>query len=226
MNGRDCVKISSGLAAQCSRSAMARLPRWRRRRTLAGSSGAVPDVRGQGWCTGMASTRRRRAKGVDRDREVLDLAGYVPYFLTAISNTWSRSSSRLYLERFGVGVTEWRIVSQLAIEPRIGAQRICEVIGLDKGAVSRGVAALAAAGHLAEAADPRDARRQVLELTASGYALHDSLIAMAIERERLLLADFTAEEAEHLLALLRRIHARLPELRDFAPSGAMRKASS
>ena len=46
---------------------------------------------------------------------VLDLETYVPYFLTAISNTWSRSASRLYLERFGVGVTEWRVLSQLAI---------------------------------------------------------------------------------------------------------------
>jgi DNA-binding MarR family transcriptional regulator len=166
----------------------------------------------------MASTKRRKANGVDGDREVLDLAGYVPYFLTAISNTWSRSSSRLYLEHFGVGVTEWRIISQLAIEPRIGAQRICEVISLDKGAVSRGVAALVASGHVHEGADGRDARRQVLELTPSGYALHDRLIAMAIERERLVLADFTQEEVDQLLTLLRRIHARLPELRDFAPA--------
>lgn len=166
----------------------------------------------------MASTRRRKANVVDGEREVLDLTGYVPYFLTAISNTWSRSSSRLYLERFGVGVTEWRIISQLAIEPRIGAQRICEVISLDKGAVSRGVAALVAAGHVRESADGRDARRQVLELTPSGYALHDRLIAMAIERERLVLADFTKDEVDQLLALLRRIHMRLPVLRDFAPA--------
>lgn len=166
----------------------------------------------------MASTKRRKANGADGDREVLDLTGYVPYFLTAISNTWSRSSSRLYLERFGVGVTEWRIISQLAIEPRIGAQRICEVISLDKGAVSRGVAALVASGHVHEAADGRDARRQVLELTSDGYALHDRLIAMAIERERLVLADFTQEEVDQLLTLLRRIHARLPELREFVPT--------
>lgn len=165
----------------------------------------------------MASTRRRKANGADGEREVLDLTGYVPYFLTAISNTWSRSSSRLYIERFGVGVTEWRIISQLAIEPKIGAQRICEVIGLDKGAVSRAVAALSAAGHVRESADERDARRQVLELTASGYALHDRLIAMAVARERIVLADLRRDEIDQLLALLRRIHARLPQLREFSP---------
>jgi DNA-binding MarR family transcriptional regulator len=164
----------------------------------------------------MPSTKRHG--GGDRpERDVLDLGGYVPYFLTAISNTWSRSSSRLYLDLFGVGVTEWRVISQLAIEPAIAAQRICEIIGLDKGAVSRSVAALVAAGHVAEGGDPRDARRQVLELTPTGYALHDRLIALATAREHLLLADFSAEERAQLTLFLRRLHARLPQLRDFRP---------
>lgn len=168
----------------------------------------------------MPSTKRHRIAedgGVERD--VLDLGGYVPYFVTAISNTWSRSSSRLYLERFGVGVTEWRVISQLAIEPRIAAQRICEVIGLDKGAVSRSVAALVAAGHVAESTDSRDGRRQLLELTPSGYALHDRLIALATAREQMMLEGFTDEERAQLTGFLRRLHARLPELREFRPDG-------
>lgn len=152
------------------------------------------------------------------DREaVLDLSSYVPYFLTAISNAWSRSSSRLYLDRCGVGVTEWRVVSQLAIEPGIGAQRICEVIGLDKGAVSRSVASLVAAGHVEEQVDPVDGRRQILALTASGRALHGRLIALARSREELMLAGFSAEERAQLLRLLRRLHGRLPLLRNVGP---------
>jgi DNA-binding MarR family transcriptional regulator len=165
----------------------------------------------------MPSTRRDRAAGEDAERDVLDLGGYVPYFLTAISNTWSRSSSRLYLERFGIGVTEWRVMSQLAIEPGIPAQRICEVIALDKGAVSRSAAALVAAGHVAERPDTRDARRQLLELTASGYALHDQLIALATAREQLMLEGFSPQERLQLIDFLRRMQARLPALRDFVP---------
>ncbi|SEG73823.1 MarR family winged helix-turn-helix transcriptional regulator [Bosea lathyri] len=166
----------------------------------------------------MPSTKRHKSEGQRDERDVLDLGGYVPYFLTAISNTWSRSSSRLYLERFGVGVTEWRVMSQLAIEPAIAAQRICEVIGLDKGAVSRSVASLVAAGHIRESADFRDGRRQVLELTASGYALHDKLIALATAREQMILEGFTAAERAQFTGFLRRLHARLPELRDFRPA--------
>lgn len=162
----------------------------------------------------MPSTRRH-APEAGAARDVLDLGGYVPYFLTAISNTWSRSSSRLYLKRFGVGVTEWRVISQLAIEPGIPAQRICEVIELDKGAVSRSVSTLIAAGHVREQPDPRDARRQLLALTDTGYALHDQLIALATAREAVLLADLSAEERAQFTHVLRRIHAKLPELREF-----------
>jgi DNA-binding MarR family transcriptional regulator len=165
----------------------------------------------------MPSTRRDKAAEQGAERDVLDLGGYVPYFLTAISNTWSRSSSRLYLERFGIGVTEWRVMSQLAIEPGIPAQRICEVIALDKGAVSRSAAALVAAGHVAERPDTRDARRQLLELTASGYGLHDQLIALATAREQLMLEGFSPQERAQLLDFLRRMQARLPALREFAP---------
>ncbi len=165
----------------------------------------------------MPSTRRDKAAEQGAERDVLDLGGYVPYLLTAISNTWSRSSSRLYLERFGIGVTEWRVMSQLAIEPGIPAQRICEVIALDKGAVSRSAAALVAAGHVAERPDTRDARRQLLELTASGYGLHDQLIALATAREQLMLEGFSPQERAQLLDFLRRMQARLPALREFAP---------
>ncbi len=165
----------------------------------------------------MPSTKRDTTAEEGGGRDVLDLGSYVPYFLTAISNTWSRSSSRLYLERFGVGVTEWRVMSQLAIEPGIPAQRICEVIGLDKGAVSRSVATLVAAGHVAERADGRDARRQLLELSASGYALHDRLIAVATQREQVMLEGFSPQERAQLVDFLRRLQARLPELRDFGP---------
>lgn len=162
----------------------------------------------------MPSTKRHIGKD-GHAREVLDLGGYVPYFLTSISNTWSRTSSRLYLERFGVGVTEWRVISQLAIEPRIAGQRICEVIGLDKGAVSRSIASLVAAGHVLEQPDARDARRQLLELSESGYGLHDELIALATAREGLLLQGFSKEERAQLIGFLRRLQTRLPALRDF-----------
>jgi hypothetical protein len=66
--------------------------------------------------------------------EVLDLDRYVPALITFIANKLSRSATTLYQKRFGVNVTEWRILALLAIEPAISAA--VAVIGFDKGPVS------------------------------------------------------------------------------------------
>ena len=43
----------------------------------------------------------------------------------------------LYQKRFGVNVTEWRILSQLALEPGTSAARICQVIEYEDGLIIR-----------------------------------------------------------------------------------------
>ncbi len=49
--------------------------------------------------------------------QVLDLDRYVPALITFIANKLSRSATVVYQKRFRVNVTEWRILSLLAIEP-------------------------------------------------------------------------------------------------------------
>ena len=59
-------------------------------------------------------------------RRVIDIDNYIPYFLAAVNNALSRGASSRYLTDFGVGVTEWRVLSWLATEPGIPASRICD----------------------------------------------------------------------------------------------------
>lgn len=143
---------------------------------------------------------------------VLDLDSYIPFLLSAIGNKWSRSSSNLYLKEFGVGVTEWRVLAMLAIEPRITAYRICQVIGLDKAATSRALRALEDRGLVRSWQEDPSNHRKLLELTDSGWALHDRIIALAHRREALLLSDLSSEEVAVLADLLRRMHRRIPDL--------------
>src|SRR4051812_47792137 len=76
------------------------------------------------------------------DGPTLDLDRYVPAFITFIANKLSNSATAYYQRNFGVNVTDWRIMSLLAIEPGIPASRICHVIGFDKGPVSRTLSVL------------------------------------------------------------------------------------
>jgi len=153
---------------------------------------------------GKQSPRKTTASG---DR--LDLDRYVPAFFTFIANKLSRSATIRYQKEFGVNVTEWRIMSLLAIEPGIPATRICQVIGFDKGPVSRTLAVMQDRRLILIRTDPADARSHSITLTAKGIRTHDKVIVAAHEREQRLLSCLTASERETLIDLLRRVHANL-----------------
>ena len=89
-----------------------------------------------------ASTSSREKPASVDSGPTLDLDRYVPAFITFIANKLSNSATAFYHRHFGVNVTEWRIMSLLAIEPGIPASRICHVIGFDKGPVSRTLSVL------------------------------------------------------------------------------------
>ena len=160
------------------------------------------------------STRKpRRARPADASEAnsgpLLDLDRYVPAFVTFIANKLSNSATVLYQRNFGVNVTEWRIMSLLAIEPGIPASRICHVIGFDKGPVSRTLAALQKRGLVAIRTAPDDGRTHSITLTTRGRAAHDKVIVAALDRERRLLSCLNRDEREVLIDLLRRIHENL-----------------
>jgi len=152
---------------------------------------------------------RAGAAGKARQPEqLLELDRYVPALITNTANKLSRTATVLYQKRFGVNVTEWRILSQLAIEPGISAARICQVIGFDKGPVSRTLAAMEKRGLVTIKAGP-DGRTYAISLTAKGTGTHDQVIKIALERERRLLSCLSRSERETLIALLRRVQGNL-----------------
>ena len=155
------------------------------------------------------STRPRNAPEAAHEGPTLDLDRYVPAFITFIANKLSKSATALYQRKFGVNVTEWRIMSLLAIEPGIPASRICHVIGFDKGPVSRTLGAMEKRGLIAIRSDPNDGRTHAISLTAKGRTTHDKVIVAAFERERRLLSCLSKGEQEVLIDLLRRLHENL-----------------
>jgi DNA-binding MarR family transcriptional regulator len=139
----------------------------------------------------------------DDGRTVIDTTTYIPYFLVSVNNPLSRGASLLYLEKFGIGIVEWRVISMLAAEPGIPASRICSVISLDKGATSRALTRLQELGYTRFKASPTDPRKRIWWLNKEGYALHDRLIEIALERERKLIAGADPDDLEAFLRVMR-----------------------
>ena len=143
------------------------------------------------------------------DGPLLDLDRYVPAYITFIANKLSNSATVFYQRNFGVNITEWRIMSLLAIEPGIPASRMCNVIGFDKGPVSRNLSMLQKRGLVVIRTAPDDGRTHAISLTARGRVVHDKVFAAAIERERRLLSCLKKDEREVLIDMLRRLHENL-----------------
>ncbi|WP_447782021.1 MarR family winged helix-turn-helix transcriptional regulator [Pseudomonas plecoglossicida] len=149
----------------------------------------------------------------------LNLERYVPALLTFLTNKLSSSASACYRKHFGIGIVEWRLLALLDVEQHISANRMVQVIGLDKSAVSRALQLLERSGHITIEVNAEDARRYTVSMTASGKRLHDRVLVTALERERLLLSELSNEEVDTLITLLRKMGDQLDAVNAVEPKG-------
>ena len=159
---------------------------------------------------------KRHAAHPRRDRDTrisdhaIDFAKYVPAHVTYLANKISSGATAIYLPRFGVGITEWRIMALLAREAWVTPKRVSDSTGLDKGAVSRSIHSMHAAGIVEVRPDQYDRRSQILALTAKGLRLHDRMVKLARKREQILLGGFSEKERSLLVQFLTRLESRIP----------------
>lgn len=144
----------------------------------------------------------------------LDLQNSVGVLLNFLSNRLTATGSATYRNRFGIGILEFRLLVMLAAEPDISPSRICEVMGLDGGAVSRALRGMEARGLVASRADQRNAAYKLWSLTREGSRLQNEAVLVSMERDAILLENFTAEERDALTAMLRRMLMQVDRLRD------------
>jgi DNA-binding MarR family transcriptional regulator len=145
-------------------------------------------------------------------RQIVDISTYTPYFLSAVNNALSRGASQQYLKTFGVGIVEWRVTSMLAIEPKIPASRICDVVCLDKAGTSRALKRLFEAGYLLFEASKTDPRRKIWWLSTKGNELHDEILSIALKRERQLIQGVDPQELEVFLKVIRQMRKNVDQL--------------
>jgi len=142
----------------------------------------------------------------------LDLQRSVVVLLNFLSNRLTASGSAIYRAKFGLSIMEFRLLVMLASEPDIAPSRICEVMGLDMGAVSRGLRALQERKLVLNRSDARHPSYRLWSLTIAGARLQDEAVLVALERDSILLEDIAEQERDLLISILRRMLARVDGL--------------
>lgn len=124
----------------------------------------------------------------------LVLESFLPYRLSVLANIVSRALARLYEQRFGLTVPEWRVMAILARFGPLSANGVCDRSAMDKVQVSRAVARAVENGLIDRRIDGNDRRRTILSLTTTGRMVHDRIVPLATAFDARLREALTSEE--------------------------------
>jgi DNA-binding MarR family transcriptional regulator len=142
----------------------------------------------------------------------IDLDTYFPFFLGTVANRWTAASSRTYLEEFGLGIGEWRVLASIQSLEQASSQQIVVLIAMDAGAVSRAIRRLQDEGMIKAVKGKFPGRTKPFSITPLGEATYTAMARSALEREAVLLADLDAQERTALLSTMRKIRHRAEQL--------------
>jgi DNA-binding MarR family transcriptional regulator len=144
----------------------------------------------------------------------------VPYLLGRVSKGVSSAASVLYREWLGFGINNARVVNALSRHPGSTAMDLTGETGLDKAVISRSLNVLRKKNMIRF--DDVNRRRRKIELTPAGVALAGRIMRMMVDRERMLLRGFSADEKTHLVDYLRRMLVNVPYANSYHPPASVR----
>jgi len=110
----------------------------------------------------------------------LRLEEFLPYQLNVAASLVSQALSRLYVERYGIGVPEWRVLVTLGQFETMTGKAVGEHTHMHKTKVSRAVALLEKNKLVTRRANQSDLRESLLSLTPQGRAVYDELAPGAV----------------------------------------------
>lgn len=134
--------------------------------------------------------------------EPLNLSGFLPYRLSVLSNTISRSIAAMYEGEFGLSVWQWRVMAVLGERPGLTARDVTARTAMDKVAVSRAVSSLERMGHVRREDDADDGRASRLSLTDSGRRIYGDVMPRAAAYEENLLRQLSSRDQAALVRVL------------------------
>jgi len=132
--------------------------------------------------------------------------------INMLANKLATKSSEAYKKNFGIGIMEWRVLAILAISNNNSVQSITDIIGLDKGAVSRALKKLVDKGYVTIQEDEFNKRAYIINITCQGRSLHDQVYDFSMQREEKLLSGLDERKKDELFQFLKYLKETIDEL--------------
>jgi DNA-binding MarR family transcriptional regulator len=113
-----------------------------------------------------------------------DLSTFLPYRLSVLAKRVSTDFARLYGDRFGITIAEWRVLAHLSQHDQVSVREIHLRADMDKSKVSRAAARLEQAGLIEKREGESDRRLVALSLSDKGREMVAAIVPIAREFER------------------------------------------
>jgi DNA-binding MarR family transcriptional regulator len=127
-------------------------------------------------------TAKDQARGqADSHAAPLKLEEFLPYRLNVVASLVSQALSRIYVDRYGIGVPEWRILVTLGQFEVMTGKAIGAHSHMHKTKVSRAVRVLERRKLIVRRENRADRREALLSLTPAGRVIYRDLAPGALE---------------------------------------------
>lgn len=144
----------------------------------------------------------------------LELRSFFPFRLNRLAAEVSSELAKVYSERFGIDIVEWRILVTLAAHQPCSAQLVVQSTRTHKSRISRGVTRLLEMKLISRTENPQDRRQANLRLSAKGKKLHVQLVPLVLDQEARMLACLSQSEQKALNSVLNKLEDSLGLMRD------------
>lgn len=149
-----------------------------------------------------------RARDEDEEQPqpaALKLTTFLPHLLNVCSMQVSQALSRIYADRYKIGIPEWRVIVMLGEYGSLTAKAIGMHSCMHKTKVSRAVAHLEQRKLVSRRANHDDMREAFLSLTQAGRELYESVAPVALDFADKLLASVDARDRPALERALKQL---------------------
>ncbi len=146
------------------------------------------------------------------DQAALKLEEFLPYRLNVCASQVSQALSRVYAERYKIGVPEWRVLVTLGQFGMLTAKGIGLHSHMHKTKVSRAVALLERRKLVARRINRADLREAFLSLTAAGRTVYDELTPIVLNFARQLQQTVDVADRAALDRALKKLTERSAQL--------------
>jgi len=131
----------------------------------------------------------------------------LPHAFSFVANRVSRILQQMYVERYGLSVTGWRLIAILSNHSPLSAKALAELTAMDQVSVSRAIEQLVVGKFVSRRVDAKDRRRVVLRLSSKGEQTFNEILPLFRTLDATITSALSEEQSRQLRDIMEQVMA-------------------